>query len=119
MDAVKPIDIRRGWTQEQLAEYNRDRFEDLLAANWDLVVIDEAHRLGGTTDQVARFKLGQGLAESARYLLLLTATPHQGKTDSFHRLVSLLDKTEFPDFASVNRDRPKTVSSAYGETQSD
>lgn len=103
MDAVKPIDVRRGWTQEQLADYNKDRFEDLLMANWDLVVIDEAHRLGGTTDQVARFKLGQGLAESAQYLLLLTATPHQGKTDSFYRLVSLLDKTEFPDFASVNR----------------
>ncbi len=105
MDAVKPIDSRRGWSQDQLAEYNRDRFEDLLAADWDLVVIDEAHRLGGTTDQVARFRLGQGLAECAQCLLLLTATPHQGKTDSFHRLVSLLDKTEFPDFASVNRDR--------------
>ncbi|MCA2972179.1 MAG: DEAD/DEAH box helicase [Acidobacteriaceae bacterium] len=105
MDAVKPIDSRRGWSKEQLSEYNRDRFEDLLAANWDLIVIDEAHRLGGMTDQVARFKLGQGLAESAPYLLLLTATPHQGKTDSFHRLISLLDKTAFPDPSSVSRER--------------
>ncbi len=105
MDAVKPIDTRRGWSKEQLAEYNRDRFEDLLAANWNLIVIDEAHRLGGMTDQVARFRLGQGLAESAPYLLLLTATPHQGKTDSFHRLVSLLDKTAFPDPSSVSRER--------------
>ena len=105
MDAVKPIDTRRGWSKEQLAEYNRDRFEGLLAANWDLIVIDEAHRLGGMTDQVARFRLGQGLAESAPYLLLLTATPHQGKTDSFHRLVSLLDKTAFPDPSSVSRER--------------
>lgn len=105
MDAVKPIDSRRGWSKEQLAEYNRDRFEDLMAANWDLIVIDEAHRLGGTTDQVARFKLGQGLAESAPYLLLLTATPHQGKTDAFRRLVSLLDKTAFPDSGSINRER--------------
>ena len=105
MDAVKPIDNRRGWSKEQLAEYNRDRFEDLLAANWDLIVIDEAHRLGGMTDQVARFRLGQGLAESAPYLLLLTATPHQGKTDSFHRLVSLLDKAAFPDPGSVSRER--------------
>lgn len=105
MDGVKPIDNRRGWSKEQLAEYNRDRFEDLLAANWDLIVIDEAHRLGGMTDQVARFKLGQGLAESAQYLLLLTATPHQGKTDAFHRLVSLLDKMAFPDPSSVTRER--------------
>jgi SNF2 family DNA or RNA helicase len=105
MDAVKPIDSRRGWSKEQLAEYNRDRFEDLMAANWDLIVIDEAHRLGGMTDQVARFRLGQGLAESAPYLLLLTATPHQGKTDAFHRLISLLDKTAFPDSGSVSRER--------------
>jgi SNF2 family DNA or RNA helicase len=105
MDAVKPIDNRRGWSKEQLAEYNRDRFEDLLAANWDLIVIDEAHRLGGMTDQVARFRLGQGLAEATPYLLLLTATPHQGKTDAFHRLVSLLDKTAFPDPGSVSRER--------------
>lgn len=104
MDAVKPIDNRRGWNKEQLSEYNRDRFEDLMAANWDLIVIDEAHRLGGMTDQVARFKLGQGLSESAPYLLLLTATPHQGKTDAFHRLVSLLDKTAFPDPVSVKRE---------------
>jgi len=105
MDAVKPIDNRKGWSKEQLAEYNRDRFEDLRAANWDLIVIDEAHRLGGMSDQVARFRLGQGLAESAPYLLLLTATPHQGKTDAFHRLVSLLDKTAFPDPGSVSRER--------------
>jgi hypothetical protein len=45
MDAVKPIDNRRGWSKEQLAEYNRDRFEDLLAANWDLIVIDEARKI--------------------------------------------------------------------------
>jgi superfamily II DNA or RNA helicase len=105
MDAVKPIDTRRGWSKEQLAEYNRDRFEDLLAADWDMIVIDEAHRLGGMTDQVARFRLGQGLAESTPHFLLLTATPHQGKTDAFHRLVSLLDKTAFPDPGSVSRER--------------
>ena len=105
LDAVKPIDTRKGWTREQVAEHNRDRFEDLLSADWDLIVVDEAHRLGGTTDQVARFKLGSGLADAAPYLLLLSATPHQGKTDAFHRLVSLLDKTAFPDPASVSRER--------------
>ena len=104
LDAVKPIESRRGWSKEQVVEHNRDRFEDLVAANWDLVVVDEAHRLGGTTDQVARFKLGSGLADAAPYLLLLSATPHQGKTAAFHRLVSLLDKPAFPDAASVTRE---------------
>ncbi len=105
MDAVKPLDKRRGWSAAQVGEYNRERFEDLISAGWDLVVVDEAHRLGGSTDQVARFKLGQGLAEAAPYLLLLSATPHQGKTDAFYRLVSLLDAQAFPDINSVTRER--------------
>ncbi|MGD0043743.1 MAG: DEAD/DEAH box helicase, partial [Isosphaeraceae bacterium] len=105
MDSIKPLDKRRGWTAEQLGEHNRERFEDLISAGWDLVVVDEAHRLGGSTDQVARFKLGLGLAEAAPYFLLLTATPHQGKTDAFHRLVSLIDAQEFPDVGSVTRER--------------
>jgi DNA or RNA helicases of superfamily II len=74
MDSVKPLDKRRGWTATQVGDYNRERFEDLISAGWDLVIVDEAHRLGGSTDQVARFKLGQGLSEAAPYLLLLSAT---------------------------------------------
>jgi SNF2 family DNA or RNA helicase len=105
MDAVKPLDKRRGWTVAQVGEYNRERFEDLISAGWDLVIVDEAHRLGGSTDQVARFKLGQGLAEAAPYLLLLSATPHQGKTDAFNRLMSLIDAQAFPDAGSVTRER--------------
>ena len=105
MDSVKPLDNRRGWSREQVADYNRERFEDLIAAGWDMVIVDEAHRLGGSTDQVARYKLGQALAEAAPYLLLLSATPHQGKTDAFHRLVSLVDTDAFPDIESVTRER--------------
>ena len=105
MDSVKPLDKRRGWSAAQVSEHNRERFEDLISAGWDLVIVDEAHRLGGSTDQVARFKLGQGLSEAAPYLLLLSATPHQGKTDAFHRLVSLIDAQEFPDISSVTRER--------------
>lgn len=105
LDSVKPMDKRRGWTAERVAEYNRSRFEDLITAGWDLVVVDEAHRLGGSTDQVARYKLGKGLAEAAPYLLLLSATPHQGKTDAFYRLMNLLDDDAFPDMDSVSRDR--------------
>jgi len=105
MDSVKPMDSRRGWSNQQVDQYNRERFEDLVSAGWDMVIVDEAHRLGGSTDQVARYRLGQGLAEAAPYLLLLSATPHQGKTDAFHRLISLVDEEAFPDVGSVTRDR--------------
>lgn len=105
LDSVKPLDKRRGWSAERVAAYNQSRFEDLVTAGWDLVIVDEAHRLGGSTDQVARYRLGQGLAEAAPYFLLLSATPHQGKTDAFQRLMSLLDSDTFPDVETVTRDR--------------
>jgi len=97
MDSVKPPSGTGGAA--------RERFEDLISAGWDLVIVDEAHRLGGSTDQVARYKLGQGLAEAAPYLLLLSATPHQGKTDAFHRLISVVDAQAFPDVSSVTKER--------------
>nr|WP_019500907.1 DEAD/DEAH box helicase [Pseudanabaena sp. PCC 6802] len=105
MDAVKPIENRKGRSLKQQATYNQERFGDLVAAGWDLVIVDEAHRLGGSSDRVARFRLGQGLAEAAPYLLLLSATPHQGKTEAFYRLMSLLDSQAFPTVPSVTRDR--------------
>jgi SNF2 family DNA or RNA helicase len=105
LDSVKPIEGRKGWSLEQLNNYNRERFEDLISASWDLVIIDESHRMGGSTDQVARYKLGAALAEAAPYLLLLSATPHQGKTDQFLRLMQLIDRDSFPDEGSVSRDR--------------
>ena len=105
MDSVKPLDQRKGWTKEQVDQFNEDRFTGLVSAGWDLIIVDEAHRLGGSTDQVARFKLGQGLAESAPYILLLSATPHQGKTDAFLRIMSLLDAQAFPDTASIRKER--------------
>ena len=105
LDSVKPLEGRRGWSLEQLSTYNRERFEDLISASWDLVIIDEAHRMGGSTDRVARYKLGAALAEAAPYLLLLSATPHQGKTDQFHRLMQLIDRDSFPDESSVTSER--------------
>jgi superfamily II DNA or RNA helicase len=105
LDSVKPLEGRRGWSLDQLSTYNRERFEDLISASWDLVIIDEAHRMGGSTDQVARYKLGAALAEAAPYLLLLSATPHQGKTDQFHRLMQLIDRDSFPNESSVTSER--------------
>ncbi len=105
VDSIKPIEKRKGWSLKRLHQYNKIRFDDLLAVGWDLIVIDEAHRLGGSTDQVARYKLGQGLSEAAPYLLLLTATPHQGKSDAFHRLMALLDPESFPDMDSIIKER--------------
>jgi SNF2 family DNA or RNA helicase len=107
LDSVKPMDKRKGWSPQKVAEYNQERFDDLVCAGWDLVAVDESHRLGGATDQVARYKLGRGLGEASPYLLLLSATPHQGKSDGFRRLISLLDPESFMDEASISRESVK------------
>ena len=104
-DSVKPMEGRRGWSHEQVAKYNRERFDDLVTAGWDLVIVDEAHRLGGSGERVARHQLGNALADATPYLLLLSATPHQGKTDSFRRLISFIDPEAFPDDESITQQR--------------
>lgn len=105
LDSVKPLDGRRGWSREQVDDYNRWRYFDLITAGWDMVIIDEAHRLAGSTDLIARYKLGQGLAEASPYVLLLSATPHQGKSDGFQRLMNILDPATFPDAESITREK--------------
>lgn len=104
VDSVKPLDGRRGWSREQLARVNRERHEDLVTAGWDLVIVDEAHRLGGSSENVARYRLGEALGLAAPYLLLLSATPHQGKTDAFRRLLGFLDPEAFVQGVTVNRE---------------
>lgn len=104
IDAIKPLKQRRGWTPAQIHQYNQDRFHAVTRAGWDLIIVDEAHKLAGTNRQVARHTLGRALARSARHLLLLSATPHQGKTDAFLRLMSLLDQNTFRENGQIDRD---------------
>jgi SNF2 family DNA or RNA helicase len=103
MDAIKPLNKRKGWTKEEVEKHNAERFLNVINAGWDLVIIDEAHRVAGADPSVARFKLGLGLGLSTPHILLLSATPHQGKSDAFHRLLTILDDEAFPEMESVNR----------------
>lgn len=105
IDSVKPLEKRAGWSEEKIKAYNDDRMKALVHGNWDLIIIDEAHRLAGSSSDVARYKLGKGLADASPYLLLLTATPHSGKTESFLRLMQLLDKDAFPNVNAVVKEQ--------------
>jgi superfamily II DNA or RNA helicase len=59
IDAIKPLKQRRGWTPARLHQYNHDRFHAVTKAGWDLIIVDEAHKLAGTNRQVARHTLGR------------------------------------------------------------
>jgi SNF2 family DNA or RNA helicase len=79
---------------------NTDLQERLCAAGWDLVVFDEAHKLsahfsGNKLDKTARFQFAEKLGAKTRHLLLMTATPHNGKDEDFQLFLSLLDSDRF------------------------
>ena len=83
LDSFKPIEKRRGWSQDEVDEYNRTRYENLVNAGWDLVIVDELHRLGGTTEHVARHKLGKGLSQLHHIYCFFPQLPTKGKAMLF------------------------------------
>jgi SNF2 family DNA or RNA helicase len=80
------------------------RAEDLMAklavTDWDLVIVDEAHKMsahqyGNELRKTKRFAVGELLRERTRHLLLLTATPHNGKNEDFLAFMTLIDPERF------------------------
>ncbi|MBR6471925.1 MAG: DEAD/DEAH box helicase family protein [Victivallales bacterium] len=72
----------------------------LQATQWDLVIIDEAHKLsahyfGNKAEKTQRYRLGELLGSKTRHLLLMTATPHNGKDADFQLWLALLDADRF------------------------
>jgi SNF2 family DNA or RNA helicase len=75
---------------------NEDLQAKLQHSDWDLIVVDEAHKLsanyfGSKINETKRFKLGKLLGGITRHFLLMTATPHNGKEEDFQIWLSLLD----------------------------
>ena len=79
---------------------NEDLQEKLRLSHWDLIVVDEAHKLsasyfGNKVNKTKRFQLGEMLGSITRHFLLMTATPHNGKEEDFQLFMSLLDSDRF------------------------
>ena len=77
-----------------------DLKELLQVTEWDLIVVDEAHKLsanyfGNKVNKTKRFLLGEMLGSITRHFLLMTATPHNGKEEDFQIWLSLLDSDRF------------------------
>ena len=74
--------------------------ERLGQVDWDLVVVDEAHRMSAhhysqEVKKTKKYVLGETLGKTARNFLLMTATPHAGKEDDFQLFLALLDADRF------------------------
>jgi superfamily II DNA or RNA helicase len=79
---------------------NEELQEKLCRAGWDLVVFDEAHKLaahfyGSKLEKTGRFQFAEKIGTHTRHLLLMTATPHNGKEEDFQLFLSLLDSDRF------------------------
>src|SRR6266545_2348219 len=75
----------------------------LRQVHWDLVIVDEAHRMSAADEshKSLRYKLGELLRDIADHLLLLTATPHKGDPENFSLFLQLLDADAYADVKSI------------------
>jgi len=79
---------------------NKQRLEKLADAEWDLMVVDEAHHLVWSEEAPSReYQVIEQLAEQIPGILLLTATPEQLGMESHFARLRLLDPNRFHDFA--------------------
>ena len=99
-------------------DYLKTKTAQVLAHDWDLVLIDEAHLcaqphsyMGSAVDMERwQFAAAAAAADKARHLLLLTATPHNGYSDSYASLFRMLDPTlvrDTEDGPIIDRHRAK------------
>ncbi len=107
-------DIREQFGVNQWLERNRvitsldlakreDMLPGLRQVHWDLVIVDEAHRMSAADEshKSLRYKLGELLRDSSDHMLLLTATPHKGDPRNFSLFLQLLDVDAYADVRSI------------------
>jgi len=113
---MKGADIRDQFGMNQWMEQNRvitsldlakrpDILAGLRQVHWDLVVVDEAHRMSWTPParKTARYALGELLRDSTDHMLMLTATPHKGDPANFSLFLQLLDPDTYADVKSIKQ----------------
>jgi superfamily II DNA or RNA helicase len=113
---LKGQDIREQFGVNQWLERNRvitsldlakrqEILPGLRQVHWDLVIVDEAHRMSASDEshKSLRYKLGELLRDTSDHLLLLTATPHKGDPVNFSLFLQLLDSDAYADTKSIRQ----------------
>ena len=96
------LDQKQTITSLDLAK-REDILPGLRQVHWDLVIVDEAHRMSARdeTHKSQRYRLGELLRDSADNVLLLTATPHKGDPYNFTLFLQILDRDAYADVKSI------------------
>lgn len=91
-------------------DYLKTRTEEVLSHEWDVVLVDEAHLAaqphafaGRSSTDMERHAFARAAASRTRHLILLSATPHNGYSDSYQSLFRMLDPTLVKDAATGPR----------------
>lgn len=80
-----------------------DAKESLLRSHWDLIIVDEAHKMSAYSadKKTLAYQLGESLSGMTDHYLLMTATPHKGNPENFCLFLSLLDRDVYGDVKSL------------------
>lgn len=80
-----------------------DAKESLLRSRWDLVIVDEAHKMSAYAHdkKTLAYQLGESLSSMTDHYLLMTATPHKGDPENFCLFLSLLDRDVYGNVKSL------------------
>ena len=80
-----------------------DAKESLLRSHWDLIIVDEAHKMSAYSSdkKTLAYQLGESLSEMTDHYLLMTATPHKGDPKNFCLFLELLDRDVYGDVKSL------------------
>src|SRR5207237_3770034 len=80
-----------------------DARESLLRSRWDLIIVDEAHKMSAPAEdrKTYAYRLGEALSRMTDHFLLMTATPHKGDQDHFRRFLALLDQDVYGSIKSL------------------
>lgn len=94
----------------------KDILPYLKSVDWDLVIIDEAHKMAAyryadKLSKTERYHLGEAISKNSEHLIFLTATPHKGDPENFRLFLDLLvpgffAKQELIEESLENRDNP-------------
>jgi superfamily II DNA or RNA helicase len=80
-----------------------DARESLLRSRWNLIIVDEAHKMSAYAEdrKTLAYRLGESLSKMTDHYLLMTATPHKGDPENFRRFLALLDADVYGSIESL------------------
>lgn len=92
-----------------------DANESLLRSQWDLIIVDEAHKMSAYSadKKTLAYQLGESLSKMTDHYLLMTATPHKGDPKNFCLFLELLDKDVYGDVKSLEEAMRRNTAPFY------